>query len=105
LFDYPPGIDTGTFTNRSFPNSYLSLNSLLPPQIRQAEEICRKAGVESELMDGCIFDVANTGDASFAESAANALLDTAKDRLLQELGNKIPVPSLPVPVRIPGIRL
>lgn len=59
-----PCIDTGTFTNRSFPNSYLSLNSLLPPQIRKAEEICRKAGVESELMDGCIFDVANTGDAS-----------------------------------------
>ncbi len=103
LFDYPPGKDTGTFTNRSFPNSYLSLNSLLPPQIRQAEEICRKAGVESELMDGCIFDVGQTGDASFAQSAANALLDTAKDRLLQELGNKIPVP-LPVPVRIPRIR-
>jgi hypothetical protein len=105
LFDYPPGKDTGTFTNRSFPNSYLSLNSLLPPQIRQAEEICRKAGVESELMDGCIFDVGQTGDASFAQSAANALLDTAKDRLLQELGNKIPVPPLPVPVRIPRIRL
>lgn len=105
LFDYPPGKDTGTFTNRSFPNSYLSLNSLLPPQIRQAEEICRKAGVESELMDGCIFDVGQTGDASFAESAANALLDTAKDRLLQELKDKVPVPPLPVPVRIPGIRL
>ncbi|WP_041779865.1 hypothetical protein [Allocoleopsis franciscana] len=106
LFDYPPGKDTGTFTNRSFPNSYLSLNSLLPPQIRKAEEICRQAGVESELMDGCIFDVGQTGDASFAKSAANALLDTAKDRLLQELGNKIPVPPLPVPggIKIPGIR-
>jgi hypothetical protein len=34
------------------------------PQIRKAEEICRKAGVESELMDGCIFDVGQTGDAS-----------------------------------------
>lgn len=99
LFNYPPGKDTGTFTNRSFPNSYLSLNSLLPPQIRKAEEICRQAGVESELMDGCIFDVANTGDASFAESAANALLDTAKDRLLQQLRNKIPS----VPIRIPGL--
>ena len=64
LFDYPPGKDTSTFTNRSFPNSYLSLNSLLPPQIRKAEEICRQAGVESELMDGCIFDVGQTGDAS-----------------------------------------
>jgi hypothetical protein len=38
------------------------------------------------------------------KKAANALLDTAKDRLLQELGNKIPVPPLPVPLRIPGIR-
>ena len=56
-------------------------------------------------MDGCIFDVANTGDPSFAQFAANALLDTAKDRLLQELGKKLPVPPLPVPVRIPGIRL
>lgn len=104
LFDYPPGKDTGTFTNRSFPNSYLSLNSLLPPQIRKAEAICRKAGVESELMDGCIFDVGQTGDASFAQSAANALLDTAKDRLLQELTNKIPVPAVPVPFKIPGLR-
>jgi len=104
LFDYSPGKDTGTFTNRNFPNSYLSLNSLLPPQIRKAEEICRQAGVESELMDGCIFDVANTGDASFAQSAANALLDTAKDRLLQQLRNKVPVPPVPVPFKIPGIR-
>ena len=100
LFDYPPGKDTGTYTNRSFPNSYLSLNSLLPPQIRQAEEICREAGVESELLDGCIFDVANTGDASFAESAANALTDIIKDRVEQEIRDRIPLPG---GINIPGL--
>ncbi|NEP12468.1 MAG: hypothetical protein F6K14_20130 [Symploca sp. SIO2C1] len=66
---------------------------MLPPQIRQAEEICREAGVESELMDGCIFDVANTGDASFAESAANALTDIIKERVEQEIRDRIPLPG------------
>ncbi|NET55279.1 MAG: hypothetical protein F6K47_03515 [Symploca sp. SIO2E6] len=37
------------------------------------------------MMDGCIFDVANTGDASFAESAANGLTDVIKDRVEQEI--------------------
>lgn len=102
LFDYAAGRDTQSYTNRSFPASFLSLNSFMPLQLREAEKICRQAGVESELMEGCLFDVANTGDASFAKSAANALADAAKDRLVNELRNRIPV-SVPVPVKIPGL--
>ena len=51
-------------------------------------------------MDGCIFDVANTGDASFAESAANALTDIIKDRVEQEIRDRIPLPG---GINIPGL--
>lgn len=97
LFAYGPGQSTETFTNRSFPNSFLSLGSLLPPQLRQAEEICRQAGVPGDLLEGCIFDVGNTGEGGFAQAALNTVLDQVKNRVESEIRNRIPVP-VPIPL-------
>ncbi|MBD2691374.1 VWD domain-containing protein [Anabaena catenula] len=97
LFDYASGQSTDTFTKRGFPNNYISLSSFLPPQLRKAEEICQRAGVSGDLLDGCIFDVANTGEAGFAQAAADAVTGIVKDRVQQEIRNRIPV-------NIPGVR-
>jgi hypothetical protein len=97
LFDYASGQSTDTFTKRGFPNNYISLSSFLPPQLRKAEEICQRAGVSGDLLDGCIFDVANTGEAGFAQAAADAVTGIVKDKVQQEIRNRIPVniPGLP----------
>ncbi len=92
LFDYAPGESTASFTNRSFPSQYLTLNSLLPNQVRQAQEVCQDAGVSVELMEGCIFDVAATGDNSFAQAAADLVVDTIKDRVEDEIRQRLPIP-------------
>lgn len=97
LFDYASGQSTDTFTKRGFPNNYISLSSFLPPQLRKAEEICQRAGVTGDLLDGCIFDVANTGEAGFAQAAADAVTGIVKDRVEREIRDRIPVkiPGLP----------
>ncbi|MBD2384873.1 VWD domain-containing protein [Cylindrospermum sp. FACHB-282] len=97
LFDYASGQSTVTFTKRGFPNNYISLSSFLPPQLRKAEEICQRAGVRGDLLDGCIFDVANTGEAGFAQAAADAVTGIVKDRVEREIRDRIPVkiPGLP----------
>lgn len=97
LFDYGSGQTTETFTSRNFPNSYLTLGSLLPAQIRAAEATCREAGVEADLLEGCIFDVGMTGDNVFAKSAANALVDTFKDELIDRVRDRLPNPIRRIP--------
>jgi hypothetical protein len=92
LFDYASGQSTETFTKRGFPSAYASLASFLPPQLQQAEAMCRQAGLGDDMMDGCIFDVANTGQAGFAQAAANIVVGKVKQRVEQEIRNRIPVP-------------
>jgi uncharacterized Zn-binding protein involved in type VI secretion len=96
LFDYAPGKSTETFTKRGFPNTYLRLASFIAPQLKHAEAICQKANVGADMMDGCIFDVANTGEAGFAQVAANMVVGKVKQRAEQEIRKRIPLPfSLP----------
>ncbi len=99
LFDYAPGESTETFSDRSFPDRFFTLNGLTPVQLRTAVTTCREAGVDDALMDGCVFDVAATGNASFAESAlnavGNAVVRELRDRLLDEIQDIIPIPRLP----------
>lgn len=100
LFDYAPGQSTETFTDRSFPRQYRTLNQLSPQQIEQAERTCLEAGVEPDLLEGCIFDVGFTGEAGFAQSAANAM------NLINQFNRIIPGGGVPIPrppVRIPGL--
>ena len=102
LFDYVSGQSTETFTNVHFPRRYLTLGSLLPAQLRSAEETCRNAGVEAKLMEGCIFDVGLTNQPDFAQAAVNALtkvvVDKVIDRAVEKVRDNIPIPF---PVKLP----
>ncbi len=99
LFDYAPGQSTETFTDKSFPKRYRTLSQLSPQQIEQAERVCLEAGVEPDLLDGCIFDVGFTGEAGFAQSAANAM--NLINQFNRVIPGGLPIPRLPV--RIPGL--
>lgn len=96
LFDYPTGKNTDSFTNKSFPNGFKILRMLAPQAVQLAEETCRKAEVPSERLEGCLFDVAASGDVSLASVAANILKNEVKQRVEQEIRNRVPVP-IPLP--------
>jgi hypothetical protein len=107
LFDYGPGQSTESFTNRAFPTAFPTLAGVSSAQINSARQTCQQAGVEDIFLDGCIFDVAATGQPDFANAAANAIADVlvqeATDRLVNELRQQIEE-VLP-PIRIPRPRL
>ncbi|MEG4121469.1 VWD domain-containing protein [Microcoleus sp. N9_B4] len=96
LFDYPAGKNTDSFTNKSFPNGFKILRMLAPQAVQLAEETCRKAEVPSERLEGCLFDVAASGDVSLASVAANILKNEVKQRVEQEIRNRVPIP-IPLP--------
>lgn len=96
LFDYAAGKNTDSFTNKSFPNGFVILRMLAPQAVQLAEETCRKAEVPNERLEGCLFDVAASGDVSLANVAANILKNEVKQRVEQEIRNRVPVP-IPLP--------
>ncbi|MFG1672929.1 VWD domain-containing protein [Micromonospora sp. NPDC049282] len=67
LLHYDAGEDTGTFTDRSFPEREVTAGGLDPARRAAAEQICRWAGVTAPgpLAD-CVFDVAVSGRPEFA---------------------------------------
>ncbi|WP_405431823.1 VWD domain-containing protein [Micromonospora sp. NBC_00617] len=74
LFDYEPGQDTGTFTDRRFPDRLLTVGDL--PNRATAELVCRRAGVtDPQTLADCVLDVALTGQVAFATDAARAQRD------------------------------
>jgi len=83
LFDYAPNQSTNTFINRSFPAEYLTLGRLSTSELQSAQATCREQNVEPELMEGCIFDVAYSGNRGFARTAAKA---GEMINLLEDLG-------------------
>lgn len=99
LFDYGAGQSTATFTDRGFPREFVTLNGVAPAQVEAALDTCRDAGVEEELMDGCVFDVAATGNSDFTNAAANAIADVVvqeiTDRLIDEALDALPIPGFP----------
>ncbi|MEB3279499.1 MAG: VWD domain-containing protein [Lyngbya sp.] len=96
LFDYAPGKNTGTFTNPAFPNGFVILRMLAPDAVAKAEEACRIAEVPSDRLEGCLFDVAVTGETGFARVAANFLKNKVRERVEQEIRNRVPIP-VPLP--------
>ncbi|MEH2073509.1 MAG: VWD domain-containing protein [Nostoc sp.] len=70
LFDYPTGKTTENYSDRSFPDKYLTLNMLSPEQIQKAHNACTEARVTEDLMEGCIFDVGFSGFSEFARTTA-----------------------------------
>jgi hypothetical protein len=103
LFDYGPGQTTDTFSDQGFPNRYPSLAGVAPAQIREATQLCQDADIEPAFLEGCVFDVAATGQPDFLAAAANAVVDTlvdeAIDRVIDEVQDELPIP-LPLP-RLP----
>ena len=69
LFTYAAGQSTSTFTDLTFPDR----NPPAPTARAQAlaEQICRQADLPAGVLPGCVMDVAVTGDAGFASSAAS----------------------------------
>ncbi|CAN5584903.1 hypothetical protein BH09ACT4_BH09ACT4_15890 [soil metagenome] len=59
---YGAGETTATYTDASFPDSSVSLEDLDPVASTAALVACRDAGVGAGELDGCVFDVAATGD-------------------------------------------
>jgi hypothetical protein len=109
LFDYATGQSTQTFTLENFPDEYLALDNLSSNELSTARTICIDRGVEPELMEGCIFDVAFSGRSDFARAAAR--VSQVAD-ILRDFGIDIPdieneirnrLPRLPRGIRIPGL--
>ncbi|MGP1375373.1 MAG: VWD domain-containing protein [Almyronema sp.] len=95
LFDYGSGQSTVSFTDRSFPSQYFTLNGVAPARLESALTACREAGVAEQLLDGCVFDVAATGNNSFANAALNAV----GNAVVQELRDRILDEIIPGPIR------
>lgn len=99
LFDYRPGESTATFTNEAFPTEFITLNAVAPTRVRSALETCQNAGVEEALLDGCVFDVAATGQSDFANAAVNAIANAVtreiRDRIIDEVRDALPIPRFP----------
>ncbi|AVZ31101.1 VWD domain-containing protein [Nodularia spumigena] len=100
LFDYPQGKSTATFTDKAFPDAYLTLDMLSPTQLENARSQCLNSGVDANLLEGCIFDVGFTGFSEFAAHAAKVsnILDIVKTVIP---GFKNPIPD--IIRKIPGL--
>ena len=73
LFDYGPGETTETFTDLTYPDAPATPQTLPPAARASATATCNLFGLTTpELLDACIVDVGLTGDADFANDAADA---------------------------------
>jgi hypothetical protein len=68
LFTYSIGTNTGTFTDKSFPDQPVTTEDLVNRS--PAEALCKQLGVVNPaILENCIFDVAWTGRPEFAYAA------------------------------------
>lgn len=103
LFDYGTGESTATFTQTGFPARILTLASVSPRAVDEAQRVCTAANVPSGTMNGCVFDVAMTGNSGFAD-ALGQIGDQLKQRALDEILPRLPdVPGAPSVPGIPGL--
>jgi hypothetical protein len=108
LFAYAPGQSTETFSDRTFPRQFPSLAGIAPAQVQEATRLCREAGVDDWFLEGCVFDVAATGQPDFVQAAVTALADTVLNRVQDQIRNQVEGEirrSIPVPVPFPLPRL
>ncbi|MET8526287.1 VWD domain-containing protein [Micromonospora sp. NPDC005172] len=72
LLHYDDGQDTGTFTDRAFPEREITVGDLDPARRATAEQICGWAGVTAPAqLAECVFDVAVSGRPEFAVAGAS----------------------------------
>ncbi|MFI7430459.1 VWD domain-containing protein [Micromonospora sp. NPDC049836] len=89
LLHYDDGQDTGTFTDRAFPEREVTVGDLDPARRATAEQICRWAGVTAPAqLAECVFDVAVSGRPEFAVAGATT------ERVAPPAG--APIPAAPV---------
>lgn len=79
LFDYGPGESTATFTDLNFPHEEPTVDSLDPAAVALATTVCERAGLVGATLQNCIFDVAVTGDTTYAWSAVHQQVLTAPE--------------------------
>lgn len=115
LFDYTEGESTVTFTDLKFPSRRTSVADVGADARRAAEAICRRAGITASDLEDCVYDIAVTGDETFADDAKGGRADAQrlemrdKPPIVRETadGVKIEVPaeaiaSFPVEIRVSG---
>ena len=102
LFDYASGQSTETFTQRNFPSQFPSLMGVAPAQIQEATRLCQETGVDEWMLEGCVFDVAATGQPDFVQSAVNAIATTLVDQVQDRIEDEIRPPGAvsPAPVSL-----
>jgi hypothetical protein len=81
LFTYEDGTSTASFTDRNFPANVVTLADFSEAEIANASVTCDAAGVvPGPQFEDCIYDLVLTGDARYAEAAAeitDVLIDAA----------------------------
>lgn len=61
LFDYPLGMSTFSFTDRSFPKVHYTMDDIDDDRRTTARRNCENNGISGPDMDGCIYDNAMLG--------------------------------------------
>lgn len=93
LFTYPDGVGTADYQRPGFPERHVRLEDLPGEDVAWARGICREAGVPAGArLDDCVYDVALTGDPSFALRTQSA--NPEPREILRLVGD--PGPPLPL---------
>lgn len=72
LFTYGPGESTDTFTDRTFPETVISIGDYSDEVLAEATAHCTDAGVpDGRPFENCLLDWAVTRDQAFVEAAAD----------------------------------
>jgi hypothetical protein len=102
LFDYKPGQTTATFTNRSFPSTFVDASSV--PGAAAATQECQADGVTDQyLLADCVIDASAVKDPAVVSHYAQAqVVQTVQSNLAHHLPAFSPSTSGGGPTPTPG---
>ena len=103
FFDYKPGQNTETFTNRYFPSKYVTVNDLNPADRQKAEKMALAAGItDPTILQSAIIDlVISNFDESFLKSALRSKTPSATLAVIPFTANSDSIStSVNTPVKI-----
>lgn len=102
LFSYGKGRDTEWYTDLSYPRVHATISDHDEASVKNAQNVCEKAGVSSGDMQGCMTDVLLTGDPKAAEYSTSI----QDDKVVADLKIKNPILSAkPVEVTTKEIKV
>ncbi|MGH8894918.1 MAG: hypothetical protein ACRDWY_16695, partial [Actinomycetes bacterium] len=71
LFTYGANESTASFTDESFPSNVVTMADFTEAEVAAASTVCVEAGVApGPQFESCVFDIALTGDDSYADQSA-----------------------------------